>query len=84
MLDQEARLIAAVVDLNPAKQDRRLGGGGHRVLAPEAAAALSPRSVFVMNPAYADEITRYVARKRLGRRNRRRAVSVGIARLAVA
>jgi hypothetical protein len=60
MLDPDARLITAVVDINPAKQDRRQGGGGHRVLAPEAAAALSPRSVFVMNPAYADEITRYV------------------------
>ena len=49
------------MDLNPAKQDRRPGAAaatGSR--APEAAGRAQLRSVFVMNPAYADEITRHV------------------------
>ena len=60
MFDPDASRIAAVVDLNPAKQDRHLGGGGHRVVSPEAAAAIAPATVLVMNPAYAGEIGDYV------------------------
>ncbi len=60
MFDPDASRIAAVVDLNPAKQDRHLGGSGHKVISPEAAGAMSPATVLVMNPAYEDEIGDYV------------------------
>jgi SAM-dependent methyltransferase len=60
MVDAGATRIAAVVDLNPAKQDRYLGGGGHAVISPEAAGALNPATVLIMNPAYAAEIGDYV------------------------
>jgi hypothetical protein len=60
MFDRDASRIAAVVDLNPAKQDQHLGGTGHKVVSPEAAGAMFPATVFVMNPAYEDEIGDYV------------------------
>jgi SAM-dependent methyltransferase len=60
MVDADATRIAAVVDLNPAKQDRYLGGGGHAVVSPEAAGALNPATVLIMNPAYEAEIGDYV------------------------
>jgi hypothetical protein len=61
LLDADASRIATVVDINPAKQGRYLGGTGHPILPPESAAALSPGTVFVMNPAYAEEIGRYLS-----------------------
>ncbi|HEY3887222.1 MAG TPA: class I SAM-dependent methyltransferase [Caulobacteraceae bacterium] len=60
MFDPDASRIAAVVDLNPAKQDRHLGGTGHKVVSPEAAAAIAPATILVMNPAYEAEIGDYV------------------------
>ncbi len=60
MFDREASRIAAVVDLNPEKQDRRLGGTGHKVVSPEAAAVIAPATILVMNPAYEAEIGDYV------------------------
>jgi SAM-dependent methyltransferase len=60
MVDADATRIAAVVDLNPAKQGRHLGGSGHKVVSPEAAGALNPATVLVMNPAYEAEIGDYV------------------------
>jgi SAM-dependent methyltransferase len=60
MFDRDASRIAAVVDLNPAKQDQHLGGTGHKVVSPEAAAAIAPATILVMNPAYEAEIGDYV------------------------
>jgi SAM-dependent methyltransferase len=60
MFDADASRIAAVVDLNPGKQDRHVGGSGHKVVSPEAAAAIAPATVLVMNPAYEGEIGDYV------------------------
>jgi SAM-dependent methyltransferase len=62
MIDAEASHIAAVVDVNPAKQGRHLGGSGHQVVSPEVAGALNPATVLVMNPAYEAEIGDYVRR----------------------
>lgn len=56
MADAENRLIDHVVDINPAKQNRHIAGTGLRVLAPHDAARLEPRTIFVMNPNYLDEI----------------------------
>ena len=60
MVDADAVRIAAVVDLNPAKQGRHLGGSGHAVISPEAAGTLNPGLVLIMNPAYEAEIRDYV------------------------
>ena len=60
MFDPDAARIAAVVDVNPAKQNQFLGGAGHRVVSPEVAGAMGPTTVLVMNPAYEAEIGDYV------------------------
>ena len=56
MADAENQLIDHVVDINPAKQNRHIAGTGLRVLAPCDAARLAPRTIFVMNPNYLEEI----------------------------
>jgi SAM-dependent methyltransferase len=60
LFDPGADRIAAVVDVNPAKQNQFLGGAGHAVVSPEAAAEMSPATVLVMNPAYEIEIADYL------------------------
>ena len=62
MFDADASRIAAVVDINPAKQDRHLGGSGHKVVSPEAAGAIAPATVLVMNPMYEQEIRDHIRR----------------------
>jgi len=63
MFDADATRVAAVVDVNPAKQGLRLGGSGHRIVAPEALDALKPSTVVVMNPAYEFEIADWLKRR---------------------
>lgn len=49
--------IDAIVDINPAKQDKFAGGSGLPILSPASAAQrLQGADVFVMNPVYFDEI----------------------------
>ena len=62
LLDPDGQLFDSVIDINPAKQGRYLAGSGLEILAPEGAAARRPRTVFVMNPNYLDEI-RVIAAK---------------------
>jgi SAM-dependent methyltransferase len=62
MFDADASRIAAVVDLNPAKQGRHLGGSGHKVVSPEAAGAIAPTTILVMNPVYEQEIGDHIRR----------------------
>lgn len=57
-LGDDARHVAAAVDINPHKQNRHLAGSGHRVVAPDAVPDLAPDLVIVMNPTYAAEIGR--------------------------
>ena len=54
--DPAARTIACVIDVNPAKQGKYLAGSGLPVVAPAAAAARKPASIYVMNPNYLEEI----------------------------
>ena len=54
--DPAATRIACLIDINPRKQARYIPCSGHKVLAPDAAAALGVRSIIVMNPNYRDEI----------------------------
>jgi len=48
--------IEYVVDLNPHKQGKYVGGTGQRVVAPEFLRELRPTDVLVMNPLYEKEI----------------------------
>ncbi|RIQ25251.1 class I SAM-dependent methyltransferase [Jiangella rhizosphaerae] len=57
-LGDDARHVAAAVDINPYKQNRHLAGSGHRVVPPDAVPDLAPDLVIVMNPTYAGEIGR--------------------------
>lgn len=52
------RPVAAIVDINPAKQNRFLAGTGQRVSAPEQILPDLPETarILIMNPNYADEI----------------------------
>ncbi len=45
-----------VVDINPAKQGRRVAGSGLEALSPEQSVARGVATYFVMNPNYRDEI----------------------------
>jgi SAM-dependent methyltransferase len=53
--------IAAVVDINPVRQNCYCAGTGHLVVAPEALAALRPDCVVAMNPNYREEIAAALA-----------------------
>lgn len=66
MTDPDRTLIDHVIDINPAKQGKHLPVSGLPVLAPQAAAERAPKTIYVMNPNYLDEI-------------RENAASVGIA-----
>lgn len=56
LVDEEAQHIAAVVDVNPAKQGKFMPLTGHQVLAPNALKTIRPKTVVVMNPNYKSEI----------------------------
>ena len=48
--------VAAVVDLNPAKQHTFLAGTGHEIVPPDRLTAIDPDVVIVVNRVYADEV----------------------------
>lgn len=48
--------VAAVVDINPDKQNSFLAGTGHRVVSPAELVDLSAEFIIIMNPAYVSEI----------------------------
>jgi hypothetical protein len=48
--------VAAVVDINPDKQNSFLAGSGHAVVSPPDLADLVAKRVIIMNPAYEAEI----------------------------
>ena len=49
-------LVAAVVDIDPAKQGKYVAGTGHPIIEPAALKTIAPALVLVMNPIYLDEI----------------------------
>jgi hypothetical protein len=55
-IDETARTVRAVADINPYKQGRYLAGTGHEVVTPRALEALRPATVLVANSNYLDEI----------------------------
>jgi Methyltransferase domain/C-methyltransferase C-terminal domain len=55
LVDADARTIECLIDLNPNKQGRFVGGTGHPIVAPEALRARDVRTVILMNPNYRAE-----------------------------
>jgi hypothetical protein len=56
LADPDGQLLAAVVDVNPAKQGSFLVGTGHRIIAPRTVARLAARTILVLNPNYTAEV----------------------------
>lgn len=61
IVDPTVNTIAAIIDVNPGKQDRFIGVTGHRIIGPEALGAVAPTHIIVMNPNYAAEIREMLA-----------------------
>ncbi|WP_233493222.1 MULTISPECIES: class I SAM-dependent methyltransferase [unclassified Meiothermus] len=57
--------VACAVDINPHKRGHYLPGSGHPVVGPEDLEHAPPDVVLVMNPIYAEEIRRDLARRGL-------------------
>ena len=62
LADPDARRLAGIVDVNPAKQGKFLPGTGHPIVSPAAAAQSA--AVLVLNPNYVGEVR--IALERLG------------------
>jgi hypothetical protein len=56
LVASDATLLAGIVDINPSKHGKYVGGCGVPVLAPEDLSALRPDLVIVMNDNYAGEV----------------------------
>ena len=56
LLDKHCTKVKCVVDINPKKQHRYVGGTGHYIIKPEELAAEGIENVIVMNINYIDEI----------------------------
>lgn len=54
--DQDASLIDAIIDVNPAKQGGFIAGTGHSILGPDDIKSRGIRSALIMNPNYRKEI----------------------------
>ncbi len=56
LLDKEAAKIKCVIDINPKKQHRYVGGTGHYIIKPEELKDYDITNIIVMNENYIDEI----------------------------
>jgi len=56
LLDKKAEKIKCVVDINPKKQHRYVGGTGHYIIKPEELQEYGIENIIVMNENYIDEI----------------------------
>jgi len=65
LVDDDARTIECLIDLNPKKQGRFVGGTGHPIVAVEAMRTRDVRTVILMNPNYRAETERMLAREGL-------------------
>lgn len=61
LLDPNAETIAAIVDVNPNKQDKFLPGCGHPIIAPIMLKTIGIRHVILMNPNYRIEIEKQLS-----------------------
>lgn len=56
LLDKKAEKVKCVIDINPKKQHRYLGGTGHYIIPPEEVYGTEIKNIIVMNINYIDEI----------------------------
>ena len=56
LIDKAGDKVKYVVDINPKKQNRYVGGTGHHIIKPEALQQGSVEDIIVMNNNYLDEI----------------------------
>jgi hypothetical protein len=61
LLDPNAETIAAIVDVNPNKQDKFLPGSGHPIIAPVMLKTMGIQHVILMNPNYRIEIEKQLS-----------------------
>jgi hypothetical protein len=61
LADPDGRRVACVVDINPAKQGKFVGGTGHPILSPEQAVAAGVAVALVLNPNYVSEVENRLA-----------------------
>jgi len=65
LVDADTRTIECLIDLNPHKQERFVGGTGHPIGGVQAIGTRGVRTVILMNPNYRDEVARILAREGL-------------------
>lgn len=64
LLDRAHKKVRFVIDLNPKKQHKYMGGTGHLILPPaEGLKRLKGESILIMNENYLDEIKRDLAKR---------------------
>jgi hypothetical protein len=56
IVDPTGAVISHVVDVNPRKVGRFIGGSGQQIVEPSAVRELRPEVVILMNPIYRSEI----------------------------
>ncbi len=56
LVDPQREFIPAVIDINPRKQGKYIGGVGHRVIGQDDLSKYNIRDVLIMNGNYKDEI----------------------------
>ena len=56
LLDKQCTKVKCVIDINPKKQHRYIGGTGHFIIKPEELAQQDIENIIVMNINYIDEI----------------------------
>ena len=56
LIDKNATKVSYVIDINPKKQNRYIGGTGHPIISPSGLAGKGIKNIIVMNVNYLDEI----------------------------
>jgi hypothetical protein len=65
LLDPDRNAVSCVVDINPAKQNRYIGGTGHKICSPEVLDTFSSGNILVMNENYLAEIRNSIKTDRI-------------------
>ncbi len=65
LLDKNEEFVNIVVDINPAKQNKFIGGTGHKIISPSELQNYSIKNVIVMNENYLPEIKSYLQKNNL-------------------
>jgi hypothetical protein len=56
LIDKQGTKVNCVIDINPKKQNRYIGGTGHPVISPSELIKKGIKNIIVMNVNYLDEI----------------------------